>query len=170
MNIQGPWYSKIGVSEKVDGLPAAFSIVDKGTSIESLEVRAIEGPQEFRNWAGTNRRDLIKLLSEGIYRGVWWGNGIGRGYGQDEQFFSFLDYAGYDESAPTARDDRVDGLLHVPVLYMGPLAPENGQDPVAEVLRRLQFAGSALVPGFKKPAGVVVTNLESGLHFDVELE
>lgn len=175
MNIVGDWFGDIAVTEKLDGVASSFVIGDgfvtgnKDGEGEDLFVEAITGPKEFFTWVNLNAGDLVDCLADGIYHGVWWGKGLGRGYGVPEQRFALFALDLYDVNDVTSLDNMVDGMSHVPVLYWGPLKRENDQDPIMDSIRRLQFAGSAAAPGFKPPAGVVVTNLSAGVSFSVDL-
>lgn len=187
----GPWYSDIAVMEKLDGLRSGVVITTKdlggGTfardygSAEAYvhAVRPLdpEGRQSevlksevgFTAWVKENAGWLFKALGIGSWQGVWWGEGIGRDYGREGRAFALYAPEILTPDTLTRFDHLVDDMAHAPVLYYGPMKPENGQDPVGEALRRLQFAGSAASRGFKSPAGVIVANLEAKVNFSVDL-
>lgn len=170
MNVEGPWYGTVMVTEKIDGTPAVLVIEEEpgGRQVHSaLEGRAA-ALDSTTDWFYANQRKLIRLLAPGVYDAAWVG-AEGRDYGLEDPGLVILDPAGYDPNEPN-KYDGIEGLRHAPVLYYGPVKPENGQDPIEEALRRLKFAGSALAPGYKHPAGVIVTMLESGVNFSVDLD
>lgn len=170
MNIEGPWYGNVMVTEKIDGVPAIL-VIEEGPGGRArdafLDGPAMEIP-EVAYWYEQVRRSLPRRIAPGVYDAVWVG-AEGRDYGIEEPVLVILDPTGYDPDDPR-KYDGIEGLRHAPVLYYGPVKPENGQDPVEEALRRLKFAGSALSPGYKRPAGVIVTMLESGVNFSVDLD
>ena len=170
MNIEGPWYGNVMVTEKIDGTPAVLVVEEELGSRQrnvALEGRAAT-LDSATDWFFANRRKLTRALSVGVYDAVWVGT-EGRDYGLEDPALVILDPSGYDPDDPR-KYDGVEGMRHAPVLYHGPVKPENGQDPVEEALRRLKFAGSAFSPGYKRPAGVIVTMLESGVNFSVDLD
>ena len=129
----------------------------------------------FYNWVAGNA-DQLATLGEGTHFGEWWGKGIQRGYGKDRKYFSLFNTGRwYDPSVPQQElteyheaIPRVDGLSVVPILYHGPWFG-RAADPVAEALRRLEYAGSVLDPS--TPAeGVMVFHEAANQYFKVPFE
>lgn len=115
----------------------------------------------FAGWVKAHAADLWSL-GPGRHYGEWWGQGIQRRYDLWEKRFSLFN---------TDRWLRPDSGLPaccgvVPVLYRGPFTDEA----VNTVLKALEIGGSAAVPGFMQPEGIVVFHTASRSMFKVTLE
>ena len=109
----------------------------------------------FGAWVIEEAEELLKL-GQGRHYGEWWGQGIGRHYGQDGRFFSLFNarrwtaaYTAKLEGHETAFPNCVSV---VPILHSGPFS----HDDIQETMRLLQVNGSKIAPGFNAPEGIIV--------------
>lgn len=133
----------------------------------------------FAAWVQENAEELVKLLGPGRHYGEWYGKGIARNYGLGHRRFALFNTTRWN-------DDEKHGLygpqfqLHptlpvdvVPVLGIAP-RPEypayEGETYITDAIADLQRYGSALVPGFMRPEGVVLYHTAAGQAFKVLLE
>jgi len=164
----------ITITEKIDGTNAAIGIVptekvEAGDPAIIAEVVSDTGEDfvvyaqsrtrlitpgkstdnyGFAGWVERNAAELVKLLGEGLHYGEWWGNGIQRGYGMAEKWFSLFNtdrYQGISEQTAL-------NIAAVPVLYRGP----NDTEAINLAMTQLREWGSVAAPGFIKPEGVCV--------------
>jgi hypothetical protein len=153
---------EVTVSEKIDGTNAAVWVSDDGTRVAAQSrtrwITPADDNAGFARWVEENREELLKL-GPGHHYGEWWGQGIGRKYGLAEKRFSLFNTHRWTESRPAC--------CHVvPVLWNG-----NYQDlHVGGVLFDLQVKGSAAVPGWMKPEGIVVFHHAADQYFKVLCE
>jgi hypothetical protein len=103
-------------------------------------------------WARAHAAELAETLGPGIHFGEWWGYKVCRGYGlpAGDRRFSLFN---------TARWRFIDGtqvpsLYIVPILWEGPLGDNWGT--VMEQVQKLEVEGSAAVPGYRFPEGVML--------------
>lgn len=172
---------EIVVSEKIDGTNAQVCITEDGEVLAGSRTRWIT-PQDdnfgFAKWVDEHREELLKL-GPGRHYGEWWGMGIQRKYGLSERRFSLFNtirWCAHDKEpqpipTPDPRivqmQERIPACCHlVPVLYRGPLS----QAEIELSLDRLRNDGSAAVPGFMKPEGIVVYHVAGNVGFKVTLE
>lgn len=107
----------------------------------------------FAAWVQENASELAKL-GEGRHFGEWYGRGIQRGYGLDERRFALFNTARPKESLPAC-------VEQVPVLSTADFSTEN----IDAHMRILKVKGSAAVPGFMAPEGIVVYHTASRTSF-----
>ncbi len=118
-------------------------------------------------------------LGVGTHFGEWWGGGIQRNYGlaKDDKRFSLFNVARWEDGATKTIFERqvpIEIKLSprpaccgvVPVLYKGLFNTVH----VNTALWRLEINGSAAVPGFMKPEGIVVFHTAANRVFKVLLE
>lgn len=151
------------VTEKIDGTNAQVLVTDEGKVLAGSRSRFITPEDDnfgFAAWVRDHEKELL-ALGPGRHFGEWWGSGIQRGYGLKEKRFSLFNVSRWE--SPIARPACC-GC--VPVLYQGMFSTEA----VAEVLQRLKAEGSAAVPGFMKPEGVVIFHVAGNLMFKKTLE
>lgn len=119
-------------------------------------------------------------LGPGRHFGEWWGKGIQRGYGLEGRRFSLFNAVRWAEHGREAleipsQDPRVPPKVQqrpplccdvVYVMYRG-IFDTMVVDECISTLRRL---GSAVVPHFMKPEGVVVYHTAGNIAFKKTLE
>lgn len=156
-------FRDISIYEKIDGtnscvwVSADLSEVKAGQ--RTMWVRWPNGPDNygFGKWVKEHEEEL-KQLGPGTHFGEWYGLGIQRGYGLTEKRFALF-------RAP--KDGVVPAICQVvPLLFQGPFTTTW----VHAALERLRSDGSALVPGYMKPEGIVVYHEASGQRFKVTIE
>lgn len=114
---------------------------------------------DFAAWVWDNAQELLKL-GEGQHFGEWYGQGIQRNYGLAEKRFALFNpdrWGAHNPNTPACCDV-------VPVLCRGDL---SGVDTAVQ---RLRDQGSAAVPGFMNPEGVIVYHSAARQCFKVLLE
>lgn len=100
----------------------------------------------FSKFVHDNKEEFIDLLGEGWHYGEWIGPGINSGEGLDRRKFVLFEwYRFVDAEFPP-------NTMTVPVLYKGSFDSVK----IQEVLGNLKAQGSALVPGFMRPEGIVI--------------
>lgn len=168
------------ITEKIDGTNAQIFIADDGTMLVGSRTRWLLPENDnhgFANWCETQRSELL-TLGRGRHFGEWWGQGINRNYGLKEKRFSLFNtirWCLYDQEPQriAMADPRVEkyqkrlpaccGL--VPVLRRGVFS----SDAAASALYVLSQQGSAAVPGFMNPEGIVVYHVAGNVSFKVTL-
>lgn len=153
----------ITITEKIHGTNAQILIEnddDHGVSIVAGSRTRIITPTDdnfgFARWVDENKSALIEALGEGRHFGEWYGAGINAGYGLKEKRFALFNTHRWGPlKAEGKLPDRVDV---VPVLYSGPFTPSV----VEQTMQELRECGSALVPGYARPEGVVIRWDRSG--------
>lgn len=139
----------------------------------------------FAAWVKENE-EALKLLGPGLHFGEWWGQKIQRGYGMRHRTFSLFNTRRWCEKlewAAVITDLKKKGINIdvVPVLYTGPrLMPQGigkeGEafytplDAARYAIQSLNLLGSAAVPGFMDPEGIVVFHTASQTAFKVTCE
>lgn len=177
----------ITITEKIDGTNAAIGIVPReDTDFDDPAVIAIVDNAErrwavyaqsrtrlitpgkltdnygFAGWVDRNAHELVELLGEGLHYGEWWGNGIQRGYGMTEKWFSLFNTArfhGFEERTEL-------NIRSVPVLYHGP----HDTNAINAALTMLGAGGSVAAPGFMNPEGICVYHAASRTISKVTLD
>lgn len=139
------------ITEKIDGTNAQIVIEDGKIVGVGSRTRWIAPGKDtdnygFAGWVERNEEELLKL-GDGAHFGEWYGSGIQRNYGLPEKRFALFNTGRWSDA--TKRPACVDC---VPVLYAG----EFSREVVDGVMNRLKLFGSALVPNWDKPEGVVV--------------
>lgn len=157
----------ITVTEKIDGTNGCIYIGEDGTFLVGSRTRWITPEADnhgFARWAYGHKNELMGL-GHGRHFGEWFGVGINRGYGLPEKRFALFNTRRWCAHAAEPREfasadpqiahkqTRVPACCHVvPVLYEGPFKTEQ----VALTLAMLKMKGSAAVPGFPNPEGVII--------------
>lgn len=152
------------ITEKIDGTNACIAIGEDGSFRVGSRTRwlSIETGDNhgFMLWAMTNKDDLM-LLGPGLHYGEWWGAGIQRRYGLTEKRFSLFNTSRWSDAATRPRCCHV-----VPVLFEGMFTTHA----VEQELERLRVSGSAAVPGFMQPEGVVIWHHAARSYFKKTIE
>lgn len=120
--------------------------------------------QGFARWVSEHAATLVHDLGEGRHFGEWYGSGIQRRYGLDHKRFALFNASRWPRDV--VADFVTPNVDVVPVLYSGPYSDEM----IRECVRNLQECGSELVPGFRKPEGVVVYHVAARQTFKVLCE
>jgi RNA ligase. len=157
------------ITEKLDGTNAQVYISeDKQTVLAGSRNRWLavtddkrDDNYDFAAWVKNHRDELVEGLGPGRHYGEWYGMGINRRYGLSERRFALFNVSRWKADNPPPKCCSV-----VPLLYSGSF----GDGAVAEQLDRLRTYGSAAVPGFMKPEGIVIFHAAAGGLFKVTLE
>lgn len=188
-----PWpktprlFRDIVVTEKIDGANAAVRFLPEPTGVPT-DPDAIcwvtsdaTGPyavyaqsrnrllslsddnQGFAAWVVANSVSLFEDLGEGIRFGEFWGQGIGRKYGQNHKRFSLFNTAKWDS---LQEDFETPALDVVPVLYQGPF----DELAITHAAKVLADEGSVAAPGFMRPEGICVYHTGSRSVFKYTLD
>lgn len=154
------------VTEKIDGTNAAIVIDEDGNVAAQSRTRLITPEDDnfgFAAWVLEHHMELFEKLGPGHHFGEWWGRGIQRGYGLSERRFSLFNVSRWSD--PAVRPECCDC---VPVLRRGTAAMSF--DVAKEAMDALRRYGSAAVPGFMKPEGIVCFHVQGNLMFKATLE
>jgi hypothetical protein len=151
------------ITEKLDGTNASIYIGEDGTFLCGSRTRWIT-PQDdnygFAKWAHDNKEELLRL-GTGHHFGEWWGQGIQRNYGLRERRFSLFNTSKWSD--PEARPNC---CYVVPILWQGMF----DTDAVYTWMEQLKEMGSAAVPGYMNPEGVVVYHTHANICFKYTLD
>lgn len=132
--------------------PGVFYVVQAGSRSRWIGPNDMYGKGSdnygFAAWVWMHADVLVRGLGVGRHYGEWYGQGIQRAYGLDEKRFALFNTGRWGEHNPPPACCEV-----VPVLASG---VEPGD--VEYQMARLCIHGSAAVPGFTSPEGVVVYN------------
>lgn len=128
----------------------------------------------FAAWVKEHADRLVALLGPGRHFGEWYGAGIQRGYGLDHKRFALFNVGRWSPEDTLGSGLPVDV---VPILgragspsEMAYLGFDEYEPEIMAVLHGLARSGSALVPGFMKPEGVVLFHTASRQTYKVLLE
>jgi hypothetical protein len=186
-----PWpkiarlYRAITITEKIDGTNAAVGIAEVPFSQASTSQvgrpvyvngsnylvyaqsrsRIIAPGNDnhgFAAWVYANAGTLVADLGTGLHFGEWWGQGIQRGYGQTEKFFSLFNTSRFDGPQFTTPN-----LMVVPIVHEDEVFSTLA---VHAALENLRVFGSYAALGFMKPEGVVIFHHASRQMFKATIE
>ncbi|MDP3937685.1 MAG: hypothetical protein Q8R92_06065, partial [Deltaproteobacteria bacterium] len=113
----------------------------------------------FAAWVHEHAHELASL-GEGHHFGEWYGFGIQRGYGLNEKRFALFNTARWNPLNP----NRPACCGVVPVIFIGPLGNAD------QSLEQLRLGGSAAVPGYMYPEGIVIYHSASRSLFKQVIE
>lgn len=169
------------MSEKLDGTNSQIFITDWGDFLTGSRNRWITPEDDnfgFARWAQERKEELLKL-GPGRHYGEFWGKGIQRGYGLQEKrlsLFNTIRWCRHDEERqiiPSVNpkvvkmQDRLPACVGlVPVLAKGVFCTLLYELAFEDLRRR----GSAAVPGFMQPEGIVVHHIAGNVSFKVTLD
>lgn len=154
---------EIHVTEKIDGTNGIVRVTDDGIVLAGSRNRWLSQPDGapptkkqddnygFAAWV-YERAEQFRQWAPGVYYGEFYGQKIARGYGM-----STRRWAMFGRSVSVLPE----GVDAVPILYLGPWDYATIELSVSALAHK----GSALVPGFLDPEGVVVHCLKSGAKF-----
>lgn len=155
------------VTEKIDGTNGQIFISDDGLVMAGSKNRWLSCERKgddnfgFARWVAENALGLVGTLGPGRHYGEWYGAGIRRGYGLAERRFMLFNVKRWGDVKL-----RVPGLEVATVL--GELSSLD--DAVSPIILGLGLFGSAHVPGFYNPEGIVVHHVASGASFKYTLD
>lgn len=141
-------------TEKIDGTNACVVINPDGSWFAQSRTRIITPESDnfgFARWCKDNERELIKL-GEGRWFGEWWGQGIQRGYNQQQKKFSLFFYP---------------GDLPTDCVNMVPSIPVSSPD---ECVAFLKANGSLAAPGYMRPEGAIVYHLLTRVRYKIIMD
>lgn len=154
---------EIVITEKIDGTNACIKIPENpeepllaGSRNGWLHSRDNYG---FNSWVQANNSELRKL-GPGVHFGEWWGCGINRQYDFSARHFSLFNVQRWGGIR------LPDCVEVVPVLYRGVFS----SDWIDFALDTLRMNGSAAMPGFKNPEGIVIFHYASQQLYKVTLD
>ena len=131
----------------------------------------------FAAWVQENAGELVKLLGPGRHFGEWYGQGIARNYGLDHKRFALFNtkrWGPITEGGNQLDDARRARLAIdcVPVLAVldSPSERDYCDLRLDEAIEWLEDNGSAAVPGFARPEGVILYHTASGQVYKILLE
>lgn len=187
---------EIVITEKIDGTNAQILLIpacDQGLNnpnvvFQNGEVAMLVGSRNrwitpahdnygFAGWCRDNAEELLQL-GLGRHFGEWWGSGIQRNYGLKEKRFSLFNVSRWESkwaslNNPDAGIVQADGTgepvncCHVvPTLWRGAMSTYA----IEQILIDLGKQGSAAVPGFANPEGIVIYHTAAQMLFKVTLE
>lgn len=100
----------------------------------------------FAKFVYDNKQDFIDKLGEGRHFGEWAGPGINSGEGLKEKTLFLFNWRRWNKILLPER------VKTVPVLYTGKISIQE----IEKVMENLKLNGSAIVPGYMKPEGIVI--------------
>lgn len=146
-------------TEKIDGTNACVIVTTDGDLFCQSRTRLITPEDDnfgFANWAYGNKQFLVDALGPGYHFGEWWGQKIQRTYGLDEKRFSLFNTRRWNEHNPPP-----DGLHVVPIL------PVTTAEQAVTLLKE---QGSLAVPGWMRPEGAVMLDLDTDTRFKIIID
>lgn len=151
---------EIIITEKIDGTNAQIFIDENNNILTGSRTRWITTKEDnygFAAWVEVNKEDLLKL-GPGAHFGEWYGKGIQHGYSMKEKRFALFNTHRCTGTRPICCDV-------VPILYQGLFSETS----IKNAVERLRTHGSALVPGFMRPEGIIVYHTAANISFKIIL-
>lgn len=167
------------ITEKIDGTNAQVLITENKQVFAGSRKRWITPEKDnfgFAAWVREHADELLQL-GPGRHFGEWWGQGINRGYGLNEKWFSLFNVSRWEQTT-----------IQYPLPWMPDLPPLLERPPacckvvpilrrlefdtfqIGIVLRQLQISGSHAAPGYMNPEGIVVYHTAGNCYFKVTLD
>lgn len=154
------------ITEKVDGTNAVIGVDEQGKVWAGSKNRWLSAENDnhgFYKWVMEREAEIVRLMGPGMHYGEFWGSGIGRNYGmrtgvKNLALFNTKRWEG---------QELPEGVGVVPVLATAHFFDTYLMETCID---ELGSAGSALVPGYMNPEGIVVYHQASGQLFKVTLE
>lgn len=146
-------------TEKIDGTNACVVISEDGEFACQSRTRIITPDDDnfgFAKWAYEHKDELM-AFGPGHHFGEWWGSGIQRGYGQTEKRFSLFNTRRWGKHNPNTPSC----VSVVPIL------------PVTTVEEAKEFLvknGSVVAPGFMRPEGAVMFDVDTETCFKIIID
>ena len=152
---------EIVITEKIDGTNAQVFIGEQGEFLVGSRNRWITPTDDnygFARWAHENKDELL-TLGPGAHFGEWFGSKIQRGYDLKEKRFALFTVGRWSDTRPQCCEV-------VPTLYRGPFS----ETAIEDAILSLRTHGSAAVPGFMRPEGIIIFHSAAGFCFKKTLE
>lgn len=146
-------------TEKIDGTNACVVISEDGEFACQSRTRIITPENDnfgFAKWAYEHKDELL-ALGPGYHFGEWWGLGIQRGYGQTEKRFSLFNTRRWGEHNPNT--PKCVGVV--------PIIPVMN---VEDARKFLVENGSIVAPGFMRPEGAVMFDVDTETCFKIIID
>lgn len=146
-------------TEKIDGTNACIVIDEEGNfACQSRSRFIVPGDDNygFAGWAHQNKEELMKL-GVGYHFGEWWGFGIQRNYGEPGKRFSLFNTTRWGEFNPNTPK----------CVSVVPILPVSS---VEEAIEYLTNNGSVCAPGFDRPEGAVMFDLDTETCFKIIMD
>jgi hypothetical protein len=161
------------ITEKIDGTNAQICITLDGQFLTGSRSRWITPGDDnfgFSKWAHDNKEELM-LLGPGRHYGEWWGHGIQRGYGcsKGERYFSLFNAQRWVKGPV----ELAEGKNCAPnCCEVVPIIHQAEFDTVAckAAIKFLKENGSAAMPGYMNPEGIVVFHSAANIGFKMTCE
>ena len=165
------WNREVVVTEKIDGTNAAVGVMEDGRVYAQSRKRLITPETDnhgFAKWVMAHADELRDGLGPGLHFGEWWGKGVMRNYGLDDNRFSLFNVSRWhSEWWNDHRCIECQCCFVVPILE---IEPTPDLIDTAEILSRLAVEGSFAAPGFMKPEGIVIYHGASNTLFKATIE
>jgi hypothetical protein len=148
------------VTEKIDGSNAAIVVTEDGQVYAQSRKRFVTPSQDnfgFGQFVWERAEEFAEFFGPGHHFGEWYGAGIQRRYGLDEKRFMLFNVGRWGDV------DLPDRIEVATVLYHGDFSVSVVNDLVDDLRRE----GSAHVPGFMNPEGVIAYHQQGNLSFKV---
>lgn len=146
-------------TEKIDGTNACVVISEDGEFACQSRTRIITPDDDnfgFAKWAYEHKDELL-TLGPGYHFGEWWGLGIQRGYGQTEKRFSLFNTRRWGDHNPNT--PKCVGVV--------PILPVTN---VEDARKFLVENGSIVAPGFMRPEGAVMFDVDTETCFKIIID
>lgn len=146
-------------TEKIDGTNACVVISEDGEFACQSRTRVITPENDnfgFAKWAHEHKDELL-TLGPGYHFGEWWGLGIQRGYGQTEKRFSLFNTRRWGDHNPNT--PKCVGVV--------PILPVTN---VEDARKFLVENGSIVAPGFMRPEGAVMFDVDTETCFKIIID
>lgn len=146
-------------TEKIDGTNACVVISEDGEFACQSRTRIITPDDDnfgFAKWAYEHKDELL-TLGPGYHFGEWWGLGIQRGYGQTEKRFSLFNTRRWGDHNPNT--PKCVGVV--------PILPVTN---VEDARKFLVENGSIVAPGFMRPEGAVMFDVDTKTCFKIIID
>lgn len=183
------WNREVVLTEKVDGTnglvaireardewpagrtrPARTALLDDGTEVAAGSRKRWLTPESdnfgFAQWVWDHAGELAALGS-GNHYGEWYGKGIQRNYGLPEKRFMLFNVSKWadDNEAGNKRPDCCEVAT-----VLARCAADDLTDVLGAHLATMEAYGSAHVPGFQRPEGIVLYHTAGNHLYKVTFE
>ena len=154
---------EIIITEKIDGTNGVVYVDEDLRVFAGSRKRWLVIEKDnfgFAAWV-EEHEDELKELGPGFHYGEWYRQGIQRNYGLDHRRFALFNVHRWAD--PNRRPACCDVVT---VLKRGLIDP----DLIYDALDYLRHRGSAIVPGFMNPEGIVIYHTAANQLFKITLE
>lgn len=181
------WNREVVLTEKIDGTnglvavrkagdgwpegrtrPPRSVVFTDGTEVAAGSRKRWLTPESdnfgFAQWVWDNAEALAQLGS-GNHYGEWYGKGIQRNYGLTERRFMLFNVAKWGDDS-----DNVRPKVCEVATVLARCAADDLPDVLSANLATMEMFGSAHVPGFKRPEGIVLYHTAGNHLYKVTLE